>query len=110
MKYCTKCGAQLSDDAAFCTACGTSVNDSAPLNDIYGTGYAPAEKDEISVGFCVISALLPIFGIVFWLLKYKETPRKAKACGITAIISWVLSFILGTLLGVLWALFIYGVI
>lgn len=24
MKFCTKCGAQLADDAAFCTNCGTS--------------------------------------------------------------------------------------
>ena len=25
MKYCTKCGARMDDDAAFCTACGASA-------------------------------------------------------------------------------------
>ena len=28
MAFCTKCGAQMSDDAIFCTSCGTSVSES----------------------------------------------------------------------------------
>lgn len=32
MKYCTKCGAQLVDEARFCSKCGTKVED-APINN-----------------------------------------------------------------------------
>ena len=30
MKYCTKCGAELADDAKFCTVCGMAFEDVAP--------------------------------------------------------------------------------
>ena len=30
MKYCTKCGTQLDDDAMFCSACGAATGASAP--------------------------------------------------------------------------------
>ena len=32
MKYCTNCGAQLTDDAMFCTNCGTPQEEAAKKN------------------------------------------------------------------------------
>ena len=37
MKYCTKCGAQLSDNAKFCQSCGAAVASSNPTPDSYSS-------------------------------------------------------------------------
>lgn len=82
MKYCSKCGKELFDEAVVCTNCGCAVqNNTKP--------YA-AQNDEVSVGLCVASALIPLFGMIYWPLKHKETPKKAQACGLTAIAAWII--------------------
>ena len=84
MKYCSKCGKELYDEAIVCTNCGCAVpnnNQTTPINN---------ENDVVSVGLCVLSALLPLFGIIYWPLKHKETPKKAQACGLTAITAWII--------------------
>lgn len=85
--FCSKCGKEIHDEAVVCVHCGCSVkNTSTTVNE------AP-EDDQINVGLCVLSALIPLFGVIYWPVKYRSTPKKAQACGITAIISWVISFI-----------------
>jgi uncharacterized membrane protein YvbJ len=86
MKYCSKCGTELVDEAVICPNCGCAVEGSAPAK--------PAEEDKASAGLCVLSVLIPLFGIIYWAVKHKDTPKKAKACGIAAIISWVAGFVL----------------
>ena len=86
MKYCTKCGKELMDEAVVCPYCGCATE----------AWKAKKEKeydDEISVGLCVLSALIPLFGIIYWIVKYQDTPRRARACGITAIAAIVISII-----------------
>ena len=60
--------------------------------------------DTVSIGLCILSALFPIVGVVYWALKYKETPKRARACGITAIVSWVVGFVVGFIGGLAGAL------
>ena len=95
MKYCTKCGKEIHDEAVICPGCGCS------------TGYVPAneqnndstvQNDEVSVGLCVLSIFLPLFGVIYWIVKHKEYPKKSKVCGITGIISGVLGFVIGKIL------------
>jgi hypothetical protein len=38
-----------------------------------------------------------LFGIIYWAFKHEETPKKAKACAITAIASWVFGFLFSML-------------
>lgn len=83
MKFCTVCGKEMIDEAVTCPNCGCAVA-KAPTK---------ATDDEISVGYCVLSALVPLFGLIYWGVKNKETPRKAQACGITALIAWIVSFV-----------------
>ena len=107
MKFCTNCGNQIADDAAFCPSCGASAtNNAAPTTTTYAA--APAVADEVNIGLCVVSALIPLFGIIYWALKYKETPKKAKACGITAIVAWVVSILLSVILSVVSSLLLSG--
>ena len=103
MKFCTKCGKELHDEAVVCTGCGCAVNDNNGYNNFnnnpYNNAYnnKPAVVDEVSVGLCVLAALIPLFGIIYWAVQHDETPKRAKACGITGIISWAVSFVLGFL-------------
>ena len=91
MKYCSKCGKELIDEAVICPGCGCVVNQS--LNAVQ------PEDDEVSVGLCIVSALFPLFGFIYWAIQYKKTPKKAKACGVTAIVAWVVSFCIGFIIG-----------
>ncbi len=88
MKFCTKCGKEIFDEAVICPHCGCSTesnNTSKKVN---------SEDDQVSVGLCILAALIPLFGIIYWPVKHKEAPRRARACGVTAIVSWAVSFVL----------------
>ena len=84
MKYCAYCGAQMHDQAVVCVKCGCAVQNK-PVN---------TTEDTVSVGLVILSVLIPLFGIIYWPVKAKECPKRAKACGIAAIISWVVFFLL----------------
>ena len=85
MKFCSKCGKEVLDEAIVCPNCGCAI-----------PSQVAEEKpvDEISVGLCILSALIPLFGIIYWPVTYKKTPKRAQACGITALIAWFVSMIL----------------
>ena len=89
MKYCSHCGKELIDEAIICTGCGCAVI-KPEVNPV---------EDKVSVGLCVLSALIPLFGIIYWPVKHKTTPKKAQACGITGIISWIVSFLILSSIG-----------
>ena len=89
MKYCSKCGKEIFDETVVCPHCGCATN--APA----------ARNDEISIGLCVLAALIPLFGFIYWPVAHKATPRRAKACGVTAIVAWAVSFVFGFMLGFL---------
>ena len=91
MKFCSKCGNEIAEEAVICPACGCAVESAA----------APkaAVEDKVSAGFCVLSFLIPLFGIIYWAVKHKEVPNKAKACLIAGIAGWVAGFVFGFVLG-----------
>ena len=82
------CGKELVNKAFFCT-CGCAVT--TPPN------HTRVAKDNVSAGLCVLSAIIPLFGVIYWAVKASETPNRAKACGITALISWGESILLSCL-------------
>lgn len=81
--YCTNCGKEINDLAVVCVNCGHSV-EKAPL----------VNEEKLNGWLVFLAVLIPLFGFIYWPLKYKETPKTAKACGIAAIISFIASFIL----------------
>ena len=99
--YCTRCGKELEEDAKFCPNCGepvrlenrtdyTNMEDYASSNGYTSPYY---EEDRASIGLCIISFLFPFMGVIFFFMKRRTTPNKAKACLITGIVSFVLNFI-----------------
>ena len=89
MKYCSRCGKELVDDAIFCTGCGCAVDPSIR--------FVRNEEDKVSVWLCVLAFLIPLFGLIYWAIKREETPKKANAVGITALISWVAGIIMSVI-------------
>lgn len=62
----------------------------------------PAEEDKASVGWCILSFIVPLVGLVLFLTYKDKRPKHAKACGIAALIGFILSTIgsvLGSILG-----------
>lgn len=90
MKYCSRCGKELVDDAIICTNCGSACDPA--MNAAFGNN-VPKDTDEISVGLCVLAFFFPIFGIIYWPVRHRYTPKRARAIGITAIVSYAINFI-----------------
>ncbi|MBQ4111145.1 MAG: zinc ribbon domain-containing protein [Clostridia bacterium] len=90
MKYCSKCGNELIDEAIVCTNCGCGVNP-------HRTAKADIpEKDEADVGLIILSAIVPIIGFILWALKYKDTPNAARTYGTAALIVcgvWIVIYV-----------------
>ena len=84
MKFCSKCGKEIVDEAVVCPNCGCAVGVSAS-NQTTG---------EVNIGFCVLAALIPLFGLIYWPVKHKENPKGAQTVGITAIVAWVVYMLL----------------
>ena len=85
MKFCQHCGKELLDEAVICPGCGCSVQPNKQA----------AEVDQsVSVGLVILAVLIPLFGLIYWPVKAKTRPKCAQACGIAAIISWAVYFLL----------------
>ena len=82
MKYCQQCGAEVNDNAVICVKCGCSLQAEDPVDN------------SVSVGLVILSILIPLFGIIYWPVKAKSRPKCARTCGIAAIISWIVSFVI----------------
>ena len=79
--FCQKCGNEIMDEAVVCTRCGCAVQ-----KDVV----TQKKDDKVNAGLIVVSALLPIVGVILWPIKHKETPKAAMAYGLTGIIAWVI--------------------
>lgn len=109
MKFCSKCGKEILDEAVVCPSCGCAVVNAPQHIQTPYQGYTPQPAaDEISVGLCILAALIPLFGVIYWPLKHKETPKKAKACGITAIVSWVIGILFSIIFSVVFGTAIFS--
>jgi hypothetical protein len=99
MKYCSKCGQKLVDEALVCTQCGCYVN----------AGSIPVVRTEESSGLAtcalVFAFLWPIVGLILGIIgvcKYVNPELRARSRN--AIIWSVVIWALGTVSAVLMAL------
>ncbi|HNZ49894.1 MAG TPA: zinc-ribbon domain-containing protein [Bacilli bacterium] len=85
MKYCANCGNQLEDEAAFCPQCGTRQDGKFAAKT--------ANNDAPSVGYAILSFLIPLVGLILFLNWKNNFPRRAKSCGIAALIGFIINFV-----------------
>lgn len=82
MKYCQKCGKQILDEAVICPGCGCQIENAATTD--------PA--DASNFGMAVLGFLLPVVGLILYLVWKDKSPLKAKSAGKGALVSVILSF------------------
>lgn len=91
MKYCTKCGAQILDEAVVCVHCGCAA---APLT--------PVTQDKPNLGFAFLGFFFPLVGLILYLVFHDTHPLKARSAGKGALAG----FITGVVIGILYGAFI----
>lgn len=86
MKRCPDCNKLLFSNTEACSRCGWKL-----------------KEDRISFWLCVLSLLCSAFGIIYWILAYRQTPRRATACGLTALLAPIILtiFLVLSLVGLL---------
>lgn len=84
MKYCQKCGAEVDNDAVICVKCGCYTQQVNQVAEV---------DDTVSVGLVILAVLIPLFGVIYWIIKVKSRPRCAVSCAIAGIISWLIYFL-----------------
>ena len=90
--FCPKCGAEIDDKAVMCVNCGSTVTPMAPV------GIQPME-DNPSTLLKIVCFLVPIVGLILYLVMKDTRPVSAKAYGKWALISVIVGMVSGLLAG-----------
>ena len=90
MKYCVHCGKEILEAAVICPHRGCQV----------GTKKAQysSEEDIPSIGLNIVSFLIPIVGLILYLVYQDKAPTKAKEIGKFALIGFGVSIACSVLL------------
>ena len=79
MAYCRKCGSPISDTEYSCPSCGAVQSDRPYVTDNGGFGWG------------LLGCCLPIVGLVLFLVWKDQKPNTAKAAGMGALVSVIIS-------------------
>ncbi len=90
MKFCSRCGKEIVDDAVVCPNCGCAV---VPTTHV--------EEDIPNIGLNVLAFLFPIVGLILFIIYNEKTPVRAKAIGKCALIGFCVGIFFSILLAVL---------
>ena len=90
MKFCPYCGSHNSNNNAnFCEHCGAPIGSGNNINNNYNNTQMNNQKMPIqegsTVGWGLLGFLVPLAGLVLWLVWNKERPKAAKSAGIGAL-------------------------
>jgi len=79
MKYCSKCGKELNDDAVICIGCGCAVEGPAKQT-------TTEVNDAPNGGFAALGFFIPIAGLILYLINMDTHPKRARSAGKGALI------------------------
>ena len=94
MAFCNHCGSEIDDRAVICPKCGIPRRKFKPDNGGFLWGL---------LGF-----LVPMAGLVIYLLWKDTKPKSAKATGIGALIRVFASIFIGIIIGICYASIFVG--
>lgn len=97
VKYCQNCGTQCVSQAVVCPNCGVPFHKENNVVQI----------DEPTTPLKVICFLIPIIGLILYILYQDKKPISAKEYGKMALIGVVVGVISAFVLPPLWAYIIY---
>lgn len=100
--FCSKCGKEIEDDARFCQYCGSCVgNVKTEGKEFYQ--YEPQNKpvDKSSFLWGLLGFIIPIIGLILYLVWKDESPLRAKSCGVGALIRVAINVVASVLVTIL---------
>ena len=81
MKYCSKCGQRLLDEAIVCTGCGCAQQD---LSQKFS-------KDSSSLGWALLGFFFPLLGLILFLVWKDTYPLRANLLAKGALVAVITS-------------------
>ncbi len=81
---CQNCGSVVENNSVICPYCGSAIK---------STNVVKEETKGSKVFHCIMSFLIPLYGIIVTCLFWRSRHETAKACLVTTIVSYVLSLI-----------------
>ena len=66
--------------------------DGSGISQHYVNDNAGKDKEKINIALLILSICFPIVGFVVFFVDKKSKPRTAKACGIAALVTFIVSF------------------
>ncbi len=100
MKYCQHCGQQLNDNAIICPKCGCAVS-ALGLALKEKRYYSAASYDEPSTGMWWLGFLIPIAGLIYYLVVKDERPQRASSAGGGALAGILLNLLITVIIIIL---------
>ena len=97
MKFCSKCGKEIHDEAVICVHCGCSVENSTVKTE-------KLERDKKGEMLGVVAFMIPIVGLFLWLGYLPNNPKRAKLIGAYTLVGVIFSIILSSLLSLILSL------
>ena len=92
MPYCSKCGAEMDDKASFCPKCGSDQRTTNPYQS--PRPRPPADpNDSGSIGWAILGFLVPLVGLILFLVWMNTRPKSGKMAGIGALINVIASVV-----------------
>lgn len=100
MAFCQHCGGEVHSDAAICVHCGRT------LQQVQQPSTLSSIQDEGGFLWGLLGFLVPVAGLVIYLIWKQERPNNARAAGIGALVNVGI----GIAFFILYIIFIVGVI
>ena len=87
--YCSHCGAVIFKVAEICPKCGCRVasGQTATIQN------ANPEQDSPNFGFAFLGFVIPLIGLILYIMWKNKTPLKAKSCGKGALIGFIIGIV-----------------
>ena len=105
MTYCKFCGKELEDDAVFCSKCGAHVEAEQYQSTNDFQSIIPKIEDSGHIAWGLLGFLVPIVGLILFLIWKDEKPKTSLMAGKGALISVILSIATTVLFFILFAIF-----
>ena len=85
MPYCPDCGTQVRETQNICQNCGKSLN--------FKKDRTKVEEENSTLGYAVLGFVMPLVGLVLYLIWLEEKPKASRSAGMGALLSVIFAFI-----------------
>jgi len=92
--FCNKCGKEVDDEAVVCIGCGCSLKTETS---------SPQSSEGPGCFLSVLSFLIPLLGLILYLVWKDSRPVASKACGKAALWGFIVGIIVGFIFPLIFA-------